>query len=94
MDYSFSCFSPAGFVFTTLLLLFGRLSISLSIVFLAGLPSESILLPASSDPSHPLFSKITFTELALKNITSFEKYNGDKELNFEYGCRPGQGMTT
>lgn len=64
-------------------------------MFLAGLPSEYIvLLPTSSDLSHPLFSKITFTELSSLEKSHFGKYNWDKELNFKYGCRPGQEITT
>lgn len=47
------CFSPAGYVFIVLVLTL----VHPSILFLAVLP----LLSASSDPSHHLFSKNTFT---------------------------------
>lgn len=57
MDYRFLffvfCFSPAGYVFIVFVLTL----VHPSILFLAVLP----LLSASSDPSHRLFSKNTFT---------------------------------
>lgn len=61
------CFSPAGYVFTVFVLTL----VHPLILFLAVLP----LLPASSDPSHHLFSKNTFTVLSSLERSVMEMRN-------------------